>query len=305
MRHRFFSLLVAVFIIFSTSACNHTTSKKQSAVNDSLVENNNDIAIQKQGNAAVDTVTIHSVAMNLDKKAVVVTPASYQTSQKKYPVVYILHGYSDNYATYIQRIPHLKALADEHRLILVFPDGGYNSWYLNSPEQENYQYETHIVDEVRSFIEQNYRTISKREARAITGHSMGGHGATSLAFKHQDVFGMVGSMSGGVDLTYNTSGWEIKEKLGSYEQYQQRWHDNSAFHLLDKIQIKNLPMIIDCGVNDFFIDINRNFHQKLLEKNIPHDYIERPGKHNWQYWDNAIDYQMLFFAKEFNKIREQ
>ena len=64
-----------------------------------------------------------------------------------------------------------------------------------------------------------------------------------------------------------------------------------------------LAIIIDCGSNDFFYQINTALHDKLLNRNIPHDFIIRPGAHNWQYWDNAIHYQMLYFSRYFNAVK--
>jgi enterochelin esterase-like enzyme len=70
---------------------------------------------------------------------------------------------------------------------------------------------------------------------------------------------------------------------------------------IETLSPNTLPMIIDCGTDDFFIDVNRNLHKALLERKIPHDYIERPGGHNWEYWSNAVHYQALFFHRYFTK----
>ena len=66
----------------------------------------------------------------------------------------------------------------------------------------------------------------------------------------------------------------------------------------------DLAIIIDCGVDDFFLEVNRRTHQALLTRNIKHDYIERPGGHNHAYWNNSIDYQLLFFHKYFSRSQE-
>ena len=66
-----------------------------------------------------------------------------------------------------------------------------------------------------------------------------------------------------------------------------------------KLKGDHLKLIFDCGTGDFFFDANKRLHQKLLERNIPHDYIERPGAHNWDYWANAIKSQLLFFNDFF------
>ena len=68
-----------------------------------------------------------------------------------------------------------------------------------------------------------------------------------------------------------------------------------------RLQNGNVKLIIDCGECDFFLEVNRELHQRLLGLGIDHDFITRPGKHNHEYWNNAIDYQILFFEKFFNK----
>ncbi|MEE9361188.1 MAG: hypothetical protein V3U92_01165 [Cellulophaga sp.] len=65
----------------------------------------------------------------------------------------------------------------------------------------------------------------------------------------------------------------------------------------------DLKLIFDCGIDDFFYNANQRMHAKLLERNIPHDYTERPGNHNWNYWENAIEYQILFFSKFFKEAK--
>jgi enterochelin esterase-like enzyme len=72
-----------------------------------------------------------------------------------------------------------------------------------------------------------------------------------------------------------------------------------VLNLVHKLHGDNLKLIFDCGVDDFFLDVNKKLHKKLIEKNIPHDYIERPGGHTWEYWANALKYQLLFFNDFF------
>lgn len=251
--------------------------------------------------AQIDTVLIHSQAMNRDIPIIVVTPEGYQQGQQFYPAVYLLHGYSGNYTDWTSKAPNVTELADQHQLLLVCPDGGFNSWYFDSPIDPASQYETHVSEEIVRYVDEHYRTIPENKGRAITGLSMGGHGALFLAIRHQDIFGAAGSMSGGVNLTFDINAWEIELKLGRYEENPLRWDSLSVINILDSIQRDSLAMIIDCGVDDFFIEINRRLHHELLQKDIPHDYIERPGAHNWHYWRNAIKYQLLFFRTYFDE----
>jgi S-formylglutathione hydrolase FrmB len=249
--------------------------------------------------ARQDTVQVYSEAMQREIPAIVLTPDTYSQNKHNYPVIYLLHGYSDSYAGWTTKASVVPSLADEHQVIVVMPDGGYSSWYIDSPVDPDSQFETHIASEVVSFIDENYRTIQDKSGRAITGLSMGGHGGLFLGIRHQDTFGAAGSMSGGVDLTYDVNAWEIAKRLGPYRQQPERWDSLSVVNMLDQINPGELKIIVDCGLDDFFYEINRNLHRELLRRDIPHDYIERPGRHNWVYWDNAVQYQFLFFSNFF------
>lgn len=246
----------------------------------------------------VDTISIYSQKMKKEIPVLVITPDNYKTSKKSFPVIYLLHGYSGNYGnwTYTQN------LSDKYNVILVCPDGGYNSWYIDSPLRPESQYETFVSKELISWIDNNYKTIKDKKARAITGLSMGGHGGLFLGIRHQDVYGAAGSMSGGVDLRFSTTSWDIAKTLGEYEKFPARWDSLSVINMTAKLKGGNLSIIFDCGVDDFFYDINKKLHARLVEQKIPHDYIERPGKHDWEYWANAIEYQVLFFDKFFKAI---
>lgn len=248
----------------------------------------------------VDTVATFSPSMKKEIKAVVIRPASYDKS-KAYPVVYLLHGYSGNYADWVKKVKALPTYVDLYNIIIVCPDGNFSSWYFDSPADDTWKYETYVSNELVNWIDEHYSTIKNRTGRAITGLSMGGHGALFLAFRHQEVFGAAGSMSGGVDLRPFPLNWDIAKRIGSYKDNPQQWEQNSVINLTHLLTRDALSLIIDCGVSDFFYAVNVKLHEKLLERNIPHDFIARPGAHNWEYWDNAVSYQLLYMSKYFRK----
>lgn len=250
--------------------------------------------------ATVDTVETYSTAMNKKIKAVVITPAAY-SSAKQFPVVYLLHGYGGNYSDWIKNVPYLTEAADMYGMIIVCPDGGIGSWYFDSPVDPAFKYETYVAGELVNWIDKNYKTIRNRTGRAITGLSMGGHGALYLAFRHQDEFGAAGSMSGGVDFRPFPKNWEIAARLGKYAEYPERWEKNTVINMVNLLTPGSLDLIIDCGSEDFFYKVNENLHDLLLLRNIPHDFISRPGAHNWKYWSNSIRYELLFMNQFFKR----
>ena len=251
--------------------------------------------------ANVDTVSIYSNSMHKIIKAVVITPDSYKIRSKRFPVVYLLHGYDGWYSNWIIRAPELKNYADSDQLIIVCPDGAKSSWYLNSPVDTAYRYETHVSKEVVGFIDQNYRTIADKKHRAITGLSMGGHGALFLGLRHSDVFGAAGSMSGGVDLKESKNRFDIIKRIGDTITHAKEWHDLSVINLIEKYPHTRLKIYFDCGDRDIFIACNRSLHQKMLQLKIPHEYIERSGQHDWNYWRSSIPLQLQYFSVFFKK----
>lgn len=248
--------------------------------------------------ATVDTIQVYSAVMKKNLKTVVVRPSQYD-SGKTYPVVYLLHGYSGNHADWVSKAKGFEKASDTYNMIIVCPDGGYGSWYWDSPLDPQSQFETYISKELVSFIDSKYKTIGDRTGRAITGLSMGGHGALYLAIKHQDVFGAAGSMSGGVDIRPFPNNWDMAKKLGKYAEQPKRWEDNTVMNMLHLLTPNSLAIMIDCGVDDFFFGVNEKLHQELIYRNIPHDYLVRPGAHNWPYWTNAVQYQLLFMNNYF------
>jgi len=230
----------------------------------------------------------------------VILPDSYGTSERQFPVVYLLHGYDGDYRNWIDKTD-VETLADLHDIVIVCPDGDKDSWYFDSPVDEDSRYETHVAIEVVQKVDSFYRTIEDSKYRAITGLSMGGHGALFLAARHTDTFGAAGSMSGGVNLVpFVESSWNLDEKLGSFESAPERWKEWSAIHAVSALAGKNMPLIIDCGIEDFFLEVNRELHQRLVDLKIDHDYIEREGSHSWEYWANAVRFQMFFFFTHFS-----
>lgn len=248
--------------------------------------------------AVTDTVETRSNSMHKNIKAIVIKPDNY-TAAKALPVVYLLHGYSGNYADWVKKAAGVEKLADTYNMIIVCPDGNFGSWYWDSPVDSSFCYETYVATELVNWIDAKYKTIKDRKGRAITGLSMGGHGALYLALKHQDIFGAAGSMSGGVDIRPFPNNWDMAKRLGTYAQYPDRWEKHTVINMLHLLTPNSLSIMIDCGSDDFFYEVNENLHKQLLYRNIPHDYIVRPGTHNWSYWTNAVQYQMLFMHNYF------
>lgn len=250
--------------------------------------------------ATVERRAIPSAKMNKEIPAVIVVPDSYAQSTAPMPVVYLLHGFSGNQEGWPKLAP-LGEYADRYGILIVSLDGAFDSWYFDAPGDPAFQYETYVSKEVPAFIDENYRTIRSPKGRAIAGLSMGGHGAMYLSLRHKDVFGAAGSMSGGLDIRPFPKNWGISKHIGTIEEHPEEWEARTVINNIKDLKNGELALIIDCGVKDFFLQVNRNFHDALLAKGIDHDYVERPGGHTGPYWSNSIQYQILFFHNFFTK----
>lgn len=248
--------------------------------------------------ATVDTVKVFSPSMKKEIKTVVIKPNSTNESTQL-PVLYLLHGYSGRYDGWIKEAPHLADLADSYDMMIVCPDGGYGSWYWDSPVDPAFRYETFVARELISYVDSNYNTIPSREGRAITGLSMGGHGGLYLGFRNQDIFGACGSICGGVDILPFPENWDMAQRLGKLSDNLARWEEYSVMGQLHLLRAGSIRIIFDCGTEDFFLEVNQRLHNELLYRNIPHDFILRPGGHNPRYWGNAVKYQILYFHDFF------
>lgn len=266
--------------------------------------------------AKVDSLEVPSPSMNKSYKAAVVLPDSYVSRKNKaaYPVMYLLHGASGHFRNWLTSTPDkmlVKNLADQYNLIIVMPEGEVYGWYLDSPVNPESKFETHIIKEVIPKVDATYRTIANKNGRVISGLSMGGHGAMYLSIRHPELFCAAGTMSGAMDM--NWSKFRISESyyqslrdrfqklLGTPDPNSEIVAKHSVVNMVEAIKKNALAIIIDCGVDDFLIDVNRELHQRLLYSQVPHDYIERPGEHTWEYWQNSLPYHVHFFYNVLKK----
>jgi len=261
--------------------------------------------------AKVDTIDVPSASMNRTLRAAVVMPERYKKARKQaFPVLYLLHGGSGSFRDWLTKTPDktlLHRLADQYNLIIVTPDGDPSSYYFDSPLVKTSQFETFISNELVAKIDASYRTVRDKKGRVIAGLSMGGHGAMFIASRHPELYAAAGSMSGVMNI--NTATWKVTADfaaqrranlarlLGPAQDGDTPYPGYTMVTLASQLKANNLPLILDIGVDDFLIEGNRDLHRQLMANQTPHDYTERPGAHTWDYWENALPYQLLFFSK--------
>ena len=246
--------------------------------------------------SAPQTFTLHSRLLAHDVSYRVIVPAEYDQPAKsatRYPVIYLLHGLDGHFDNWTDKTSLADYVAN-FNFIVVTPEGN-NGWYTDSATVANDKYESYIVQELIPEIDRRFQTIAERRGRAIAGLSMGGYGSIKFGLKHPEMFSLVGSFSGAFDAPLRTAKtpnlWPSIPIVFGAEGGKTRT-DNDVFALLRAVptdRIAGLPFIyFDCGTEDPFLAINRDFDALLLEKKVPHEYRELPGKHNWEYWNQQV-----------------
>ncbi len=259
--------------------------------------------------AKVDIWDIYSESMEKSLKIVIVVPDSYYQNTKKYPTLTLLHGAFGQYDDWLKKTPNsnlIQELSDQYNMIVILPEGETFSFYIDSKINNKSQFHTFINQEILHFTDDKYRTTRSNSGRAITGLSMGGHGALYAVINNPELYSAAGSMSGAVDVSILNDRSTAPEfqKLSQLIFGEQQEDINiflpySVLYNSEKLKNQNIALILDCGLQDFLLESNRALHRQLIEFNISHDYIERPGGHDWDYWQNAIKYQMLYFYNVF------
>ena len=236
----------------------------------------------------------------------VLVPRDYSIDpSRRFPVLYLLHGFSGDYTDWCKNTK-LIDYAKPYEEIIVMPEGD-NSWYVNSYSDPKMQWENYIVDDLISYIDAHYRTNASRQGRAIGGLSMGGYGALFLGLKYHDMFAAVASLSG-VVAAANLQRWDSQtwnEINSSHAEFFEEVRKTQAadfgpasnprragedpFLLIRNLTPTNCPQLyLAIGWGDSLLGENRQFVALLSTLKMPYRYAEVPGKHEWKVWDEQI-----------------
>lgn len=267
----------------------------------------------------IEERTVKSSILNRSVSYTVYLPADYEKSERTYPVVYLLHGYTDDNTGWLQ-FGEVNRYADKAiaegvipPMIIVMPDAD-SSWYINSYDgKENY--EDFFIKEFMPSIEKTYRIKAQKRYRGIAGLSMGGYGTLIYALKYPQLFAAAAPLSAAVtdddamqkmpDASYdNTFGQLFGRGLKSTERLSKAWKDNSVLNLVttkSPNDIRKVRFWIDCGDDDFLTKGNCLLHIAMMEKQIPHEFRMRDGAHNWTYWRTGITDALTFIGDSFRQ----
>lgn len=239
--------------------------------------------------------TVQSAALGRAMKYRVLLPDDYAASERRYPVLYLLHGLGGDYTDWTSRT-NVAEYSRALPLIIVMPEGE-NSWYTNSAADASARFEDYILTDLQADVVRKFRTVNSRYGRAIAGLSMGGYGALKMAVKRPGAFAVAGSFSGAFNVTRVG---ELERLIGEAEaQRIQRIFgpagartrtENDLVALAAAIKPAAAPYLyVDCGTSDHaLIAANRDVVAALHKAGAAYEYHEVAGAHAWDYWDRRI-----------------
>jgi enterochelin esterase-like enzyme len=266
-----------------------------------------------------ESLKLKSTILGKDVEYSIYLPPDYATSERRYPVLYLLHGFTDDETAWTQ-FGEVKAIADAQLqkmemtpMIIVMPDAG-TSWYMNSADGK-VKFDDFFIKEFIPFIDATYKTRTQRQFRALAGLSMGGLGTLIYAFKYPDLFSAAAPLSAAVLLdeeVINTPadrwagayGIPIGKDLAGAARLTEHYKSYSPLYLVKNglaDELKKVQYYIDCGDKDFLIKGNMALHAALIDKQIPHEFRVREGVHNWTYWRTALPDVFRFISTSFHR----
>ncbi len=267
----------------------------------------------------IEEEMVYSNILGKNVEFSVYLPSDYEFSRRNYPVVYLLHGLSDDNTSWVQfgEINRLMDKAIEKGIIppmIIIMPNAFSSYYINAYDgKENY--ESFFIKEFIPAIEKKYRIKTQKAFRGIAGLSMGGYGSIIYGLKYPELFTACAPLSAAVwsdaqlvhmkDNEYEYEWGEILGKeLKGTKRLSKTWNENSPLGIIKQKNQKDLKKIrywIDCGDDDFLTTGNSLLHIALTEKGVPHEFRMRDGSHNWNYWRSGIIDALAFIGESFRR----
>lgn len=268
-----------------------------------------------------ESLKIKSSTLGKEVKYNIYLPADYEKNNRLYPVLYLLHGYTDDETGWTQ-FGQTPEIADKvinsgeaPPMIIVMPDAGV-TWYMNTFDGKT-KFEDFFIKEFIPYIETTYRIRSKKEFRAVAGLSMGGLGTLLYATKHPDMFTAAAPLSAAVwtdeevvtgnqdQARWNYVFGDLYGKdLKGKDRLSEHYYKNAPIKIVETANAEDLKKVrfyIDCGDDDFLIKGNMALHAMMIDKKIPHEFRVRDGGHTWTYWRTALPEVLKFVGDSFHR----
>ena len=267
-----------------------------------------------QTGKVMDNLSLPSKVLNMERKFAIYLPPDYETSQRKYPVLYLLHGGGDDQTGWVQ-FGEVLSITDKAiregiatPMVIVMPDANTTRRGYSNDATNTWRYEDFFFQELMPFIEKTYRVKTEKRFRGIAGLSMGGDGTFTYALHHPELFAAACPLSAGTGPA-NLDSTRVRLKRDNQNISED---DITAFYKRQSVVelVNNLPdsskkavrWYIDCGDDDFLFEGNSLVHIAMRKKQIPHEFRIRDGAHNWTYWRTALPEVLQFVSMSFHQF---
>ncbi|HEY9116255.1 MAG TPA: alpha/beta hydrolase-fold protein [Roseivirga sp.] len=270
-------------------------------------------SLSAQTGKVFDNLKVKSEILKMDRKFAIYLPPDYETSERSYPVLYLLHGAGDDQTGWVQFGEVLRitdnAIKDGTAtpMIIVMPDANTERrGYFNSP-QNDWRYEDFFFEELMPYVENKYRIKKQKRFRAIAGLSMGGGGTFMYAMHHPELFSSAAPLSAAVGAISFDQFKQQAQRMnfeGNEAELEAYYKKHSALAIIENGDAKELGSVrwfIDCGDDDFLYEGNSLVHIAMKKKQIPHEYRVRQGGHTWTYWRESLPVVLQFVSDAFHQ----
>ncbi|MDD4426590.1 MAG: alpha/beta hydrolase-fold protein [Mariniphaga sp.] len=267
-----------------------------------------------QSGKVFDHLLMRSDILDMERKYAIYLPPGYETSERSYPVLYLLHGAGDDQSGWVQfgEVMHITDQAIQSgvatAMIIVMPDADEGQRGYTNDVMGNWRYEDFFFKEFVPFIEREYRIRAEKRYRAVAGLSMGGGGTYYFALHRPDLFSAACPLSAAVGPLSVSDVEMYMKRRGMADapvQKQQEWFEK--YSVLDMIKKmpedskKSVRWYIDCGDDDFLYEGNSLVHIEMRKNEIPHEFRIRDGGHTWSYWRQSLPEVLQFVSKGFHQ----
>lgn len=264
-----------------------------------------------QSGKVYDNLSMYSEILKGERKYAVYLPPDYETSERSYPVLYLLHGATDDHTGWVQFGEVLRitdnAIKDGTAtpMIIVMPDADTGQMgYFNVGD---WKYEDFFFEELMPYVEKKYRIKGEKRYRAVAGLSMGGGGSVMYALHRPELFSSACPLSayvGPLTLDDQEERWKRGNKKYSEKELKEYFAKHNALNLIESVPVKDIKSVrwyIDCGDDDFLYEGNSLVHIAMTKKEIPHEYRVRDGGHTWTYWRESLPSVLRFVSDAFHQ----
>ncbi len=261
-----------------------------------------------------DQLSHTSKILKGERNFAIYLPPDYETSQRNYPVLYLLHGAGDDQTGWVQfgEVLHItdKAIKEGKAtpMIIVMPDAKSKQLgYFNSVTGD-WKYEDYFFNEFMPYVEKAYRIKKEKRFRAIAGLSLGGGGTFMYALHRPDLFSSACPLSAyigpanaeeAINDHKRYFGIEIEPKDAIL--YIKKYNALELIKSMDKETLESVSWYINCGDDDFLYEGNSLIHIALRKKNVKHEFRIRDGGHTWTYWRESLPEVLEFVSDGFHQ----